>query len=275
MRNTIQCGSYILDFKKTVLMGIINVTPDSFYHATRTQSIEEAVAYAQKMIQEGADIIDVGAESTRPGSDPISVDEELSRIIPVVKRLVEECSVPISVDTYKPKVAESCLKVGAHIINDITGLTNSDMRKVVAQYDVPVVLMHMQGTPKNMQQNPVYTDVVAEIKLFFMKQIEKAQSSGIQKIILDPGIGFGKTVTHNLNILKRLQEFQDLGFPILVGPSRKSFIGTITGLPVEQRLEGTIAAVVIACMHGAHIVRVHDIAACKHAVQIVDALRGV
>ncbi len=273
MIKKIQCGSYTLDLQKTRIMGILNLTPDSFYDGGRIHSIETAVHHAQQMVKEGADIIDVGGESTRPGSNPISEQEELSRITAVIKRLIDECPVPISVDTYKPKVAESCLQLGVHILNDITGLRNSDMRKVVATYNVPVVLMHMRGTPKNMQENPVYSDVVSEIKSFFTQQIKNANNSGIKKIIIDPGLGFGKTLTHNIELLRRLQEFKELDCPILIGPSRKSFIGAITGLPVEKRLEGTIAAVVIACMNGAQIIRVHDVGACKQAVQIVDAIQ--
>ena len=193
----------------------------------------------------------------------------------MVTRLVDEVSVPISIDTYKPLVADVCLKAGAHLINDITGLTNPTMRKIAAEHNVPVVMMHMQGTPKVMQQNPVYQDVLGEIKSFFQKQIVAAQKAGIQQIIIDPGIGFGKTVEHNLQILKHLESFKTLGCPILVGPSRKSFIGTITGLPVNERLEGTIAAVTVAVMNGANIVRVHDVKECRRAIQIVDAIRGV
>jgi dihydropteroate synthase len=269
------CKEYTLRFDKTLIMGILNVTPDSFSDGGLFIDADTAVQQGKKMVRDGADIIDVGGESTKPGSIPLSEKEELARILPVITRLVDEVSVPISVDTYKPFVAEECLKAGAHIVNDITGLIHSELRKVVAKYDVPVVLMHMKGTPKTMQQNPVYKDVLGEINTFLQKQIALARKTGIQQIIIDPGIGFGKTVEHNLQILKHLRTFRQLGCPVLVGPSRKSFIGTITGLSVHERLEGTLAAVTIACMNGADIVRVHDVKECNRALQIAHAIRSV
>jgi dihydropteroate synthase len=270
----IVCKNYTLRFEKTLIMGILNVTPDSFSDGGLFSNIDTAVAHGKKMVSDGADIIDVGGESSRPGSAPLSETEELDRILPVVTRLLDEVSVPISIDTYKPLVADACLKAGAHLINDITGLTNPEMRKLAVKHNVPVVLMHMQGTPKIMQQNPIYQDLLGEITAFFQKQIVTARNAGIQHIIIDPGIGFGKTVEHNLQILKHLGEFKGLGCPILIGPSRKSFIGTITGLPVKERLEGTLAAVTIAIMNGANIVRVHDVKECKRAIQVVDAIQG-
>jgi dihydropteroate synthase len=269
------CRDYTLRFEKTLIMGILNVTPDSFSDGGLYHTIDAAVAHAKQMVSDGADILDIGGESSRPGSEPLSEKQELARILPVVTRLLEEVSVPISIDTYKPLVADLCLKAGAHLINDITGLTNRKMRKIIAEHGVPVVMMHMQGTPKHMQQNPVYQDVLGEIKTFFQKQITIAQDAGIQQIIIDPGIGFGKTLQHNLQILHHLDTFTTLGCPLLVGPSRKSFIGTITGRPVNERLEGTIAAIAIAIMNGANIVRVHDVKQCKQAIQVVDAIRGV
>ena len=255
-------------------MGILNVTPDSFSDAGLFNNVETAVAHAIQMVTEGADVIDIGGESTRPGSEPLSEKEEIERVLPVVQRLRKEISVPLSIDTYKPKVAEACLKEGAHLINDITGLKNPELRNIIAKHDVPVILMHMKGTPKTMQQNPEYHDLLREIRDFFDQQITVARQEHIQQIIIDPGIGFGKTLEHNLQILKHLTVFEELGCPILVGPSRKSFIGKITGLPVTERLEGTIAAVAVSVMNGAHIVRVHDVKECKRAVQIADAIRG-
>jgi dihydropteroate synthase len=237
--------------------------------------IETAVAHGKKMVSDGADLIDIGGESSRPGATSLSEQDELERILPIVSRLLNEVSVPISVDTYKPLVADACLKAGVHLINDITGLTNLEMRKTIAKHQVPCILMHMQGTPKIMQQNPVYKDVIKEIKAFFQKQVDLAHKAGIQQVVIDPGIGFGKTVEHNLQILKQLAEFKSLHCPILIGPSRKSFIGTITGLPVQERLEGTLAAITVACMNGANIVRVHDVKECKRALQVVDAIRRV
>lgn len=255
-------------------MGILNVTPDSFSDGGLFNDVDTAVAHGKKMVSDGADVIDVGGESSRPGSAPLSEKEELDRILPVVTRLLHEVSVPISIDTYKPLVADACLQAGAHLINDITGLINPEMRKVAVKHNVPVVLMHMMGTPKTMQQNPVYQDMIGEIKVFFQERVATARKAGIQHIIIDPGIGFGKTVEHNLQILKHLGEFKTLSCPILVGPSRKSFIGMITGLSVKERLDGTLAAVTVAVMNGANIVRVHDVNECKRAVQVADAIRG-
>ncbi|HWR64024.1 MAG TPA: dihydropteroate synthase [Candidatus Thermoplasmatota archaeon] len=271
----IVCKEHTLRFEKTLIMGVLNITPDSFSDGGVFNTVDTAVAHGKKMVSDGADLIDIGGESSRPGSEPLSEKEELARILPVVTRLVDEVSVPISIDTYKPLVADTCLKAGAHLINDITGLTNPTMRKVAAEHNVPVVLMHMLGTPKIMQQKPVYQDVLGEITSFFKEQIATAHQIGIQQIIIDPGIGFGKTVEHNLQILKHLEAFKSLGCPILIGPSRKSFIGTITGLSVNERLEGTIAAITVAIMNGANIVRVHDVKECRRAIQVVDAIWGV
>jgi len=271
----IVCKEHTLRFEKTLIMGVLNITPDSFSDGGLFNTVDAAVAHGKKMVSDGADLIDIGGESSRPGSEPLSENEELARILPVVTRLVDEVSVPISIDTYKPLVADTCLKAGAHLINDITGLTNPVMRNVAAERNVPVVLMHMLGTPKIMQQKPVYQDVLGEITSFFKEQIATAHKIGIQQIIIDPGIGFGKTVEHNLQILKHLETFKSLGCPILIGPSRKSFIGTITGLPVNERLEGTIAAITVAIMNGANIVRVHDVKECRRAIQVVDAIWGV
>lgn len=270
---TINCSNYHLNFNKTIIMGILNITPDSFSDGGLFIEVDKAVTHAKQMVEEGADIIDIGGESTRPGSDTISDDEELKRIKPIITRLIKEVNVPISIDTYKPKVVEECLKLGAHLVNDITGLRNKEMMNVVAEYKVPVVIMHMKGMPKNMQENPAYEDVVNEIKEFFSDRIIEARKTGINDIIIDPGIGFGKTTKHNLQILKRLSEFKSLGYPILVGPSRKSFIGNITGLSVNERLEGTLASISIAIINGANIVRVHDVKECKRAVQIAEAIR--
>lgn len=271
----IVCKEHTIRFENTQIMGVLNVTPDSFSDGGLFYTVESAVAWGKQLVADGADILDVGGESSRPGSEPLSEKEELARILPVVLRLVGEVSVPISIDTSKPLVADTCLNAGAHLLNDITGLTNPAMREIASKHNVPVVMMHMQGTPKNMQQNPVYHDVLAEITAFFHQQIATAQNEGISQIIIDPGIGFGKTVEHNLQILRHLDTFTALGCPLLVGPSRKSFLGAITGLPINERLEGTIAAVTVAIMQGANIVRVHDVKECKRAIQVADALRGV
>jgi len=274
MLKDILCGKFALKFNRTLIMGVLNITPDSFSDGGLFVDLDKAVKHAKQMLKDGADIIDIGGESTRPGSEPITEEEELQRVNPVVRELIKKVNVPISIDTYKPKVAEKCLESGAHLVNDITGLGNKEMIKLAAKYKVPVVLMHMKGMPKDMQENPVYNDVVKEIKDFLSGRINEAKKAGIKDIIIDPGIGFGKTTEHNLQILKRLNEFKDLGCPVLVGPSRKSFIGSITGLPVNERLEGTLASVAIAVMNGANIVRVHDVKECKRAVQIADAVKS-
>jgi dihydropteroate synthase len=271
----IKTGKYTLDFKKTLIMGILNVTPDSFSNGGLFVDIEEAVAHACKMVEDGADIIDIGGESTRPGSNPISKEEELKRVKPVIQRLLKEVDVPLSIDTYKPDVAAECLELGVHIVNDITGLRHRKMIEALSKYKPPVVIMHMKGTPKNMQEKPVYTDVIREIKEFINKRIQQAKKAGLNNFIVDPGIGFGKTTVHNLQILKRLNEFKSLGYPIMVGPSRKSFIGDITGLPVHERLEGTLASVSIAALNGADIIRVHDVKQCKRAIMIANAIRDI
>lgn len=265
----------IFNLNKTLIMGILNVTPDSFSDGGLFLDVDKAVKHAKQMVKDGADIIDIGGESTRPGSGSVSEEKELKRIKPVIKRLLKEVDVSISIDTYKPKVAEECLDLGAHLINDITGLRNEEMIDVVAKYKVPVVIMHMKGEPKNMQQNPTYNDVVKDIKKFLSEKISEAKKEGIKDIIIDPGIGFGKTTEHNLQILKRLSKFKDLKCPILVGPSRKSFIGNSSGVPVNERLEGTLAAISIAVMNGASIVRVHDVKECKRAIQIADAIKHI
>ena len=264
--------------RRTLVMGILNVTPDSFFDGGKFFRLESALEHARRLIREGADIIDIGGESSRPGAQPIPEEEELRRVIPVIRALRQESSVPISIDTYKASVAEAALEAGANIVNDISALRfDGRMVEVVARAGVPVVLMHMRGEPRTMQQNPVYTDVVREIKEFFAERIAFARAHGIEQILIDPGIGFGKTVAHNLEILRRLGEFRELGCPILIGVSRKSFIGRLCGteenpLPPSERLEGTIASNVIAVLNGAQIVRVHDVAAHKRALAIVDAI---
>ena len=272
--DSIKCGSCELKFDRTLVMGILNVTPDSFSDGNLFLNPKKAVGHAKQMVKDGADIIDIGGESSRPGSEPVSEEEELGRVSQIIKKLAKETNIPISIDTCKPKVAEECIKLGASVINDINGLRDEKMIKVAAKYKVPAVIMHMQGSPKAMQNNPFYKDVVKEIKEFFKAQIGKAKQAGIKDIIIDPGIGFGKTAGHNLQIFKNLNKFKGLKCPILVGPSRKSFIGNITGLPANERLEGTLAAISIAVFNGANIVRVHDVKECKRAVAVANAIRN-
>ena len=229
------------------------------------------------MVKEGADIIDVGGESTRPGSDPISVDEELRRVLPVIEELSGQSEIPISIDTYKSAVAKKALEAGASIVNDITGLGfDPYLADVAAEYKASVIIMHMKGTPKTMQVDPQYDDVVSDVKSFLEERVQFAEEHGLEQIIVDPGIGFGKRLEHNLEIIRRLSEFTELGYPVMVGPSRKSFIGMILNLPVDSRLEGTAAAAAVSILNGAHLIRVHDVLAMKRVSMVVDAVkRGV
>jgi dihydropteroate synthase len=257
----------------TLIMGIVNVTPDSFSDGGRYHELESALAHAKHLIEAGVDLLDIGGESSRPGSDPISVEEELRRVVPVVQALAGACGVPLSIDTTKPEVAEECLRLGARIVNDITGLRDPEMMLVAARYNASAVIMHMRGTPKTMQSDPVYEDVIAEVKQFLVERVAAAKAAGVRDIAIDPGIGFGKTAAHNFEILRRLDEFKSVGCPVLVGPSRKSFLGTLKGRrEAGERLEGTLAAVVIAALKGASVVRVHDVAACRRALQVADAV---
>jgi len=273
----------ILQFKKktlnlssqTHIMGVLNVTPDSFSDGGKFFKVEDAVNQGMKMAEEGADIIDVGGESTRPGSDPVLIQEELCRVIPVIRSLFKNTDVPVSIDTYKAEVAEQALDAGAQMINDISALRfDPEMKKVASEYKVPINLMHIKGTPKNMQKNPWYEDVISEITEYLNESIKIAKDAGIdpEKIIIDPGIGFGKRLEDNLNVLKNLKKLSILGCPILIGCSRKSFIGKILDLPVEERLEGSLAALAVAVMNGANIVRVHDVKESRRATSLVDAV---
>jgi dihydropteroate synthase len=261
--------------QRTWIMGVINVTPDSFSDGGLYFDKDRAVERGIELQAEGADIIDVGGESTKPGSEPIAAEEELRRIIPVISALSKRTNSLISVDTTKSEVAQAALDEGADIINDISSFRfDSKMLPLAAQKQVPVVLMHMKGIPKIMQDNPHYEDVVLEVKAFFEEKVQAAQEHGInkEKIIIDPGIGFGKRLKDNLVLINRLQTFEELGCPILVGISRKSFIGKILNLPAAERLEGTIASALLSIINGAHILRVHDVAAVKRAVLVAEAI---
>jgi len=270
--------SFSLDFsKKTCLMGILNVTPDSFSDGGRHFDKASAIRRAYEMVEEGADIIDVGGESTRPGSEPVPLQEEIDRTIPVIEEISKKIKVPVSIDTYKAEVARRALDAGASIVNDISGLRfDPEMPKVVSQYKVPVVIMHIKGTPKDMQANPIYEALIPEITDYFRESIRLAVESGIteDKIIIDPGIGFGKTFDHNLEIIKNLREFTLLEKPLLVGVSRKAFIGKILGdAPVSERLEGSEAAAAISILNGANIIRVHDVKEMKKVALVADAIK--
>lgn len=268
-------NGYTLKFDRPLLMGILNVTPDSFSDGGKFFTFRNAVKQGQKLAEDGADIIDIGGESTRPYSKPVSVKEELKRVLPVIEEMRKRISIPISIDTYKSEVARESLKVGANIINDISAMRmDPKMTSVAIKYKVPIILMHMKGRPQNMQKHPRYKNVVLEIISFLRKRIEKAKREGIEeeKIIVDPGIGFGKTTEHNLEIIRRLKEFKVLGRPLLIGPSRKSFIGKILNLDVSDRFEGTAAAVSICVWNQADIIRVHDVKEMKRVVDITWAI---
>jgi len=269
--------------KRTLIMGILNVTPDSFSDGGKHFSTDDAVKHALLMEKEGADIIDIGGESTRPSAKTISLDEEMNRTMPVIEQLIEEISIPVSIDTYKSDVARRALDLGVGMVNDISALkADRNLASVVAEYKVPICLMHMKGNPRNMQINPTYDDVVKEIHDFLKERAEFALFCDIKKenIIIDPGIGFGKRtgrgVEDNCEILRRLSELKNLGFPIMIGASRKKFIGNVCGgddpLPVSDRLEGSLAAACLAVINGADIVRVHDVKETRRCVDLVDCI---
>lgn len=285
MPDPIAWGRHRLIFgQRTLVMGIVNVTPDSFSDGGDFFSPEEAVKQAVKMVSEGADILDIGGESTRPYSDPVPEKEEIRRVVPVIREIAARVTVPISIDTNKAGVAKAAIDAGAAIINDITAMQGDpEMAAVAADTEVPVILMHMLGTPKSMQMDPRYDDVVEEIHGFFAFVIARAETAGVirEKMILDPGIGFGKNLEHNLRLIRGLGAFLDFGRPILMGTSRKAFIRTLLKLPDEEPLSprsplvstGTQATVAASALNGAHIVRVHDVASTCATLKIIDALR--
>jgi dihydropteroate synthase len=274
-------GDRVLDFGRgTLVMGVLNVTPDSFSDGGRFLDHEAAVAHGVAMAQEGAAILDVGGESTRPGSEAVTVEDELSRVLPVVKRLaaeVEGVDLPISIDTRKPEVARAAVDAGAVLINDVSGAREPGMLEVVAATGAGLVLMHMLGEPKTMQAEPTYEDVVREVHDYLSGRIEAAEAAGLarDRLAVDPGLGFGKNFEHSLELMRKVDAFLDLGVPVVVGPSRKSFIGTALGdAPVEERLEGTIGAAAWMAGRGVHVVRVHDVGPVVRALRVVDEIRG-
>jgi len=256
------------------VMGVINTTPDSFSDGGLYDTTEKAFRHAQQLIADGADMLDVGGESTRPGSRNADLDEELERTVPLIKAVREVSDIPISIDTSKPEVMRQAIGAGATLINSIWALRQENSLEVAAELGVPVCLMHMQGTPETMQKIPSYNDVVSEVMDFLQQRIDAATKAGIRQenIIVDPGFGFGKTLRHNLLLLKSLAKFKSLGVPLLVGLSRKSMIGTILDKPVDQRLYGSISTAVIAAMLGADIIRVHDVPQTIDAIAVVNAL---
>ncbi len=276
--------SYNYKFKKitydlgsrTHIMGILNVTPDSFSDGGKYLNVKEAVAHSRIMEREGADFIDVGGQSSRPGSDEITAEEELNRVIPVIEALVNEIKIPISVDTYRSQVADAALEKGASIVNDISAFNfDPSMPQVVAAHNATAILMHIKGTPKNMQENPEYSDLIAEILLYFENAVWKANVAGIDQLIIDPGIGFGKTVEHNLKLIKNMFELKKLDCPVMVGVSRKSVIGKITGAEVNDRLGGTIALNAAAILNNVNILRVHDVKEAVQTAKIMDMYKKI
>jgi len=276
--DTISWGKYTFSIKqRTHIMGILNVTPDSFSDGGIYYKPEAAIRRGIELEKEGADIIDIGAESTRPGAEPVSTQEELRRLRPIIEGLREAVSIPLSIDTYKAEVAEKAINWGATIINDISGLRfDPDMKYVVASYSVPIVLMHIKGVPRNMQIDPKYDDLFEDVIAYLQKSISIAKDGGIRDdlMIIDPGIGFGKSIDDNYRIIRHLAKFKVLGKPILIGPSRKSFIGKALKLETGQRFEGTAAVVALSIANGADIVRVHDVERIKRVCVISDLVAG-
>ena len=262
----------------TLIMGILNMTPDSFSDGGQFKYHDQAIDYALEMVKEGANIIDIGGESTRPGAKAVQLEEELMRTIPIIEaiRLKSDCL--ISIDTYKSKVAKAALDAGADMVNDISGLTfDHNMASLVAKRNVPVIIMHIKGKPRDMQKNPNYDNLIKEIKAFFEVQIAIAKRARIDSgnIILDPGIGFGKRLEDNFEIIRELGQISTMGYPVLLGPSRKSFIGFTLDLPIEERIEGTLASITAGVINGARIVRVHDIRATRRTLTITEKIMGI
>jgi len=274
----LDCAGRILKLDRPQVMGIVNVTPDSFSDGGAHDSVEAAVAHGLRLVEEGADLLDIGGESTRPGAQDVSVEEELRRVVPVIERLARETSLPISIDTSKPEVMRAAVDAGAGMINDVQGLRRDGALDMAATLGVPVVLMHMQGEPRSMQQAPTYDDVVADVHRFLAERIFAAEMAGIARknIVVDPGFGFGKDTRHNLQLLAQLQRFTELGVPVLAGLSRKRTIGELTGRDdPRERVSGSVAAHLIAAQRGALLLRVHDVAATVDALKVWNALAAV
>ena len=274
----LDCAGRILRLDRTRVMGIVNVTPDSFSDGGAHFDADAAVAHGLRLAEEGADLLDIGGESTRPGAAEVSLEEELRRVVPVVERLARETALPISVDTSKPEVMQAAVQAGAGLVNDVSALRREGALDMAASLGVPVVLMHMQGEPRSMQDAPDYEDVVGEVHRFLAERIFAAEMAGIsrKKIVADPGFGFGKTTQHNLQLLARLERFLELGVPVLAGLSRKRSIGELTGRDQPQeRVFGSVAAHLVAAQRGARIVRVHDVAATVDALRVWEAVAGV
>lgn len=261
--------------ERTLVMGILNVTPDSFSDGGRFEDPNAAIEHGSRLVDDGADIVDVGGESTRPGSEPVSAEEELRRVRPVIEGLVERHPAhPISIDTRKAEVAAAAIESGATIVNDVSGARDPAMFDTVREHDASMVLMHMRGDPRTMQEAPTYRDVVAEVREYLRERVEAAEFAGVdpERVVVDPGIGFGKDLEHNLELLRRVDALIEIGRPVLIGPSRKRFLGTILDLPEGERVEGTAGAVAWAVARGVHAVRVHDVKQIARAVRVIDAI---
>jgi dihydropteroate synthase len=270
----LDCAGRILKFDRPNIVGIVNVTPDSFSGDGLSASLDAAAAHGLRLVEEGADALDVGGESTRPGATEVSIEDELARVIPVIERLARETNVPIAVDTSKPEVMRAAVAAGAGMINDVYALRRDGALDAAAELRVPVVLMHMQGTPPDMQDAPQYDDVVSEVHRFLTERIFACEMSGIakKKIVIDPGFGFGKTLDHNLALLRQLARFSELGVPVMAGLSRKGMLGALTGRAVDARVHGSVAAALIAAQNGAKLLRVHDVAATVDALKVWNAV---
>lgn len=270
------CGQYKLDLTQPKVMGIVNITPDSFSDGGRYISTNKAVEHALKLVEEGANILDIGGESTRPGATPVGLDEELSRVIPVIKALIGLVQIPLSIDTYKPQVMQAAIAAGVSIVNDIKALQMPGALELVSKCGVGVCLMHMQGTPKTMQIAPQYNEVVADVKSFLTMRLQASIVAGIDKnrILIDPGFGFGKRTEHNITLLQNLANIADIGQPLLVGLSRKSVLGQVLGDNQADRVSASIATSVIAVINGANVLRVHDVKATVDALKVVMAIQG-
>ena len=267
------CGRFQLDLSAPRVMGIVNVTPDSFSDGGKFNRSDKAIAHAMQLVEEGADILDIGGESTRPGATPVPLEEELKRVLPVIKALAQ-AGVPLSIDTYKPEVMRAAIDSGVDMVNDVRALQAPNAMEIVAKSHVGVCLMHMQGLPQNMQVDPQYADVVLEVMEFLAARLQAAEAAGISRnrLLLDPGFGFGKRTAHNLTLLNHLSSLQSLGIPLLVGLSRKSVLGQVAGLDVDERLHASIAASVLSAIKGANIVRVHDVKPTVDALKVVAAV---
>jgi len=270
----LHCGQFTLDLTSPRVMGILNVTPDSFSDGGHYSQTDIAVKQAYKFIEEGADIIDIGGESTRPNAEPVSLQEELDRVIPVIESLASKIDIPISIDTYKPTVMRAAMAAGASIVNDVKALQEAGAIEAVANADVAVCLMHMQGEPRNMQDDPHYDDVVEDVVTFLLDRVAICEQAGIKKnrLLIDPGFGFGKTRMHNITLIQQLNTLVNTGYPVLVGLSRKSVLGQITGNDIDARLYVSVSAAVVSAINGAKILRVHDVKATVEALKVVTAI---